>query len=35
MHDIGDQSLFLFHMIEHLLLALAVPPMLLLGTPRG
>jgi putative membrane protein len=33
LHDIGDQSLFLFHMIEHLVLALAVPPMLLLGTP--
>ncbi len=33
LHDIGDQSLFLFHMIEHLLLALVVPPMLLLGTP--
>jgi len=32
-HDMGDQSLFLFHMIEHLVLALAVPPMLLLGTP--
>ena len=32
-HDIGDQSLFLFHMIEHLILTLAVPPMLLLGTP--
>jgi len=33
LHDIGDQSLFTFHMIEHLLLALAVPPMLLRGTP--
>lgn len=33
MHDIGDQSLFLFHMIEHLILALAVPPLLLMGTP--
>ena len=33
LHDMGDQSLFLFHMIEHLVLALAVPPMLLLGTP--
>ncbi|MCB2224624.1 MAG: cytochrome c oxidase assembly protein [Actinobacteria bacterium] len=33
LHDMGDQSLFLFHMIEHLVLALAVPPMLLRGTP--
>jgi putative membrane protein len=33
LHDMGDQSLFLFHMVEHLLLALVVPPMLLLGTP--
>jgi putative membrane protein len=32
-HDIGDQSLFTFHMVEHLVLALGVPPMLLLGTP--
>ena len=32
-HDIGDQSLFSFHMIEHLILALAVPPMLLRGVP--
>ena len=33
-HDIGDQSLFSFHMIEHLVLALVVPPMLLQGDPR-
>jgi putative membrane protein len=33
LHDIGDQSLFTFHMIEHLLLALVVPPMLLKGVP--
>lgn len=32
-HDIGDQSLFTFHMIEHLMLALVVPPMLLKGVP--
>jgi putative membrane protein len=32
-HDIGDQSLFTFHMIEHLVLALGVPPLLLRGTP--
>jgi putative membrane protein len=33
LHDIGDQSLFTFHMIEHLVLVLAVPPMLLRGVP--
>lgn len=32
-HDIGEQSLFMFHMIEHLVLGLVVPPLLLLGTP--
>ncbi|MFQ5948478.1 MAG: cytochrome c oxidase assembly protein, partial [Acidimicrobiia bacterium] len=32
-HDIGEQSLFTFHMIEHMALALVVPPLLLLGTP--
>ncbi|NQV06617.1 cytochrome c oxidase assembly protein [bacterium] len=32
-HDIGEGSLFTFHMIEHLTLALAVPPLLLKGTP--
>lgn len=32
-HDIGEGSLFTFHMIEHLVLALVVPPMLLKGTP--
>jgi len=32
-HDIGEQSLFTFHMIEHLVLALVVPPLLLRGTP--
>ncbi len=32
-HDIGDSSLFTFHMIEHLVLTLGVPPMLLRGTP--
>lgn len=32
-HDIGDSSLFTFHMIEHMALTLGVPPMLLLGTP--
>jgi putative membrane protein len=32
-HDIGEGSLFMFHMTEHMVLALAVPPLLLLGTP--
>lgn len=32
-HDIGENSLFMFHMIEHMALALAVPPLLLAGTP--
>ena len=33
MHDIGDRSLFTFHMIEHMTLALVIPPLLLLGSP--
>jgi putative membrane protein len=32
-HDIGKQSLFMFHMVEHLGLALVAPPLLLAGTP--
>ncbi len=32
-HDIGEQSLFLFHMIEHLAVSLVVPPLLIWGTP--
>jgi putative membrane protein len=32
-HDIGERSLFMFHMTEHLVLALVTPPLLLLGTP--
>jgi len=32
-HDIGEQSLFTFHMVEHLALALLIPPALLLGIP--
>jgi putative membrane protein len=32
-HDIGEESLFMFHMTEHMVLALAVPPLLLIGTP--
>ena len=33
-HDIAERSLFIFHMSEHLVIALLVPPLLLLGTPR-
>jgi putative membrane protein len=32
-HDIGEESLFMFHMTEHMVLALVVPPLLLAGTP--
>lgn len=32
-HDIGEQSLYMFHMIEHLTVALVVPPLLLWGVP--
>lgn len=32
-HDIGERSLFMFHMTEHMVLSLLVPPLLLLGTP--
>lgn len=34
LHDIGEQSLFTVHMVEHMVLALAVPPLLLMGMPR-
>ncbi|MDX1468748.1 MAG: cytochrome c oxidase assembly protein [Acidimicrobiia bacterium] len=34
LHDVGEQSLFTVHMIEHMVLGLAVPPLLLMGTPR-
>ncbi len=33
-HDLAEDSLFMFHMTEHMILGLAVPPLLLLGTPR-
>ena len=33
-HDIAETALFTFHMIEHMALALIVPPLLLMGTPR-
>ncbi|GMQ85278.1 MAG: cytochrome c oxidase assembly factor CtaG [Acidimicrobiia bacterium] len=32
-HDIAEGRLFLFHMIEHMALAVIVPPLLLAGTP--
>lgn len=32
-HDIGEGSLFTFHMTEHMVMAFAVPPLLLAGTP--
>ncbi len=33
-HDLADTSLFTLHMIEHMVLALVVPPLMLMGTPR-
>ncbi len=32
-HDIGESSLYMFHMVEHLVLALVAPPLLLYGVP--
>jgi putative membrane protein len=32
-HDIGENSLFMFHMVEHLVFGLIAPPLLLIGTP--
>lgn len=32
-HDIGERSLFMFHMVEHLGIALVAVPLLLYGTP--
>jgi putative membrane protein len=32
-HDIGEQSLYMFHMVEHLVYALVAPPLILWGTP--
>ena len=32
-HDLSDYFLFSAHMVQHLLLSLAMPPLLLLGTP--
>ena len=33
-HDIGETALFTLHMIEHMVIALVVPALLLRGTPR-
>ncbi len=33
-HDIGETQLFSVHMVEHIVIGLVVPPLLLLGTPR-
>jgi putative membrane protein len=33
-HDIGEQSLYTVHMVEHMVLTLVVPPLMLMGTPR-
>jgi putative membrane protein len=33
LHDLSDYYLFSAHMVQHLLLSLAVPPLLLAGTP--
>ena len=32
-HDIGEGSLFMFHMIEHMVFGFVAPPLLLLGVP--
>lgn len=32
-HDIGESSLFMFHMAEHLVFGLIAPPLLISGTP--
>lgn len=33
LHDLGEKALFSAHTVEHLLYALAIPPLLLIGTP--
>ena len=33
-HDLAEETLFAFHMTEHLLLGYVVPPLLLIGLPR-
>jgi putative membrane protein len=34
MHDLAEQTLFSFHMLEHMLIGYVVPPLLMVGTPR-
>lgn len=33
-HDLAEETLFTFHMLEHMLLGYVVPPLLILGLPR-
>jgi putative membrane protein len=33
-HDIGETSLFTVHMVEHMVIALVIPPLMLRGLPR-
>jgi putative membrane protein len=33
-HDLAEESMFSFHMFEHMILGLVVPPLLILGTPK-
>jgi putative membrane protein len=33
MHDLAERSLYSIHMVQHLLISLVAPPLLLLGTP--
>jgi putative membrane protein len=33
LHDLGESSLFIFHMVEHMGISLIAPPLLLYGTP--
>jgi putative membrane protein len=33
MHDVGEERLYAFHMVQHFLLTLVVPPVFLLATP--
>jgi len=35
LHDLSDNSLFTAHMVQHLVLTLVVPPLLLTGLPAG
>ena len=35
LHDLGDSYLFSAHMVQHLLLAFVVAPLMILGTPGG